>query len=360
MLLRQSHWVSIPLIVCVLLLMLNPNTANAVTPEGPRLAFLQWGPGVNSISLNTMSHSGTDRRTLYRGSRRDFPRLLPFEPLAWLPDGSGVVFVGLTGHLYFDTRIFIVDVDGTGGPPRSIVGTDGGRVPVLSPDGKTLAFARRRERTRVEHPRRGETREFVEFAVSTWVMDISSGFPRRLTRWRFGVEHYPSAFSPDGDDLVVTRILNDGPPSLVALDLTGGVSGLIHRGAASAAFSPDGTRIAYLGVGRKYRERHKDGGVTTARTVDLYVSRADGSGSLRLTHSPRAFETAASWDPSGSRLAFAQFESDDSLFEPGGNALIQVNPDGTCKTKVLSLGRATLFEPAWQPGPGREAGRIAC
>ena len=325
-------------------------------PDGPRLAVLQWGPRANSISLGTMSPAGVERSTLYRDSRRDFPQLIPFEPLAWLPDGSAIVFAGLTGHLYFDTRIFIID--GTGGIPRPIAGTEGGSIPVLSPDGKTLAFARRRERTRIEHPSLGETREFVEFAVSTWVMDIDSGFPRRLTRWRFGVEHYPSAFSPDGDALVVTRILNGGPPSVVTLDLTGRVSGLIHRGAASAAFSPDGTRIAYLGVGHKYRERHKDGGVTIARTVDLYVSRADGSGPLRLTHSPRAFETAASWDPSGSRLAFAQFEG--SLFGSDGNALIQINADGTCKAKVLSSGRATLFEPAWQPGPGRVAGQIVC
>jgi len=232
--------------------------------------------------------------------------------------------------------------------------------PIFSPDGKSLAFARQRERTRVEHPGPGELREFAEFTVSTWVVGLEGGSPRQLTPWRYGVERYPSAFSPNGDVLVVTRILNGGPPTAVALDLTGGAPKVITRNAAAVAFSPDGARIAYLGVGRKYRERGKGGGIATGRTVDLYVSRADGSRSLRLTHSPRDLETPPSWDPSGERLAFAQFKNDIGLSDPGGNAMFEVNANGTCRTQILSLDHATVFDPVWQSGPGRAAGRIAC
>jgi hypothetical protein len=39
---------------------------------------------------------------------------------------------------------------------------------------------------------------------------------------------------------------------------------------------------------------------------------------------------------------------------------MQINADGTCPTKLLSSPRAKFFAPAWQPGSGREAGRIAC
>ena len=40
---------------------------------------------------------------------------------------------------------------------------------------------------------------------------------------------------------------------------------------------------------------------------------------------------------------------------------MQVNADGTCLSTVLPASLDTaFFGVAWQPGPGREAGRIAC
>jgi len=43
-----------------------------------------------------------------------------------------------------------------------------------------------------------------------------------------------------------------------------------------------------------------------------------------------------------------------------------VNPDGSCPTVIFGSRRAAgaqgpgLYEPSWQPGPGREAGPIVC
>jgi Tol biopolymer transport system component len=133
---------------------------------------------------------------------------------------------------------------------------------------------------------------------------------------------------------------------------------LIARHAAVGVLSPDGTRIAYLHQGRKYEERGSAGGRATGRTTDLFVRDIDGSHSLRLTHTPKRAELGPSWDPSGERLVFAQLGSARSLFETG--EIVQINADGSCRTKVLSLPKAILLEPVWQPGPGREAGRIEC
>ena len=41
-------------------------------------------------------------------------------------------------------------------------------------------------------------------------------------------------------------------------------------------------------------------------------------------------------------------------------AVMEINADGSCKTKLLSVPSVTLFGAVWQPGPGREAGSIAC
>lgn len=60
----------------------------------------------------------------------------------------------------------------------------------------------------------------------------------------------------------------------------------------SAAWSPDGTRLAYV-RGRQGRERHRK---------DLYVAGADGSGARRLTRD-LASVAGISWSPSGKTIA---------------------------------------------------------
>lgn len=342
------------------LLLATTAASGAAAPEGPRLAIMRLGPGAYFSALETVDPSGENRQTLFRSFRRTRPALLAFETPSWSPDGSAIAFSGLTGHFYDDgSRIFVVDA--AGGVPRPLPGTEGGRDPVLSPDGKTVAFVRIRSRERVvERP--GEVREHVDFNASVWTVGLDGSSPRRFTPLGFGVEYFPSSFSPDGSVLVATRILNGGPPALVGLESDGSGLHLIARHAAAGVLSPDGTRIAYLHQGRKYEERDRGGGRTTGRTTDLFVRDIDGSHSLRLTHTPKGVELGASWDPSGERLAFAQLGRARSLFETGGigDEIVQINADGTCRTKVLSLPSAILLEPVWQPGPGREAGRIVC
>jgi Tol biopolymer transport system component len=250
--------------------------------------------------------------------------------------------------------IFIMNA--TGGMSRPLLGTGEGLGTLLSPDGRTVAFARVRSRERVvERP--GEVREHVDFNVSIWTVGLDGSSPHRLTPLGFGVEYFPSSFSPDGSVLVATRSLGRGPPALVGLELDGSGVHLIARHAAAGVLSPDGTRIAYLHQGHKYEERDDTGGRATGRATDLFVSGVDGSHSLQLTHTPKRVESGPSWDPSGERLAFAELGR-IRAFET--SKIVQINADGSCRTKVLSLQRAILNNPVWQPGPGREAGRIPC
>ena len=69
-----------------------------------------------------------------------------------------------------------------------------------------------------------------------------------------------------------------------------------------------------------------------------------------------------SWDPSGQRIAFTKLN--DLEGSPLGlvkaRSIEEVNADGTCPMSVPSLRRGFFSGAAWQPGPGREAGRIAC
>jgi Tol biopolymer transport system component len=156
-----------------------------------------------------------------------------------------------------------------------------------------------------------------------------------------------SSFSPDGTTLLATRLdaRRDRRPELMALRLdTGGVTRLLGNGFAPV-YSPDGSKISvFREVGRR-------------PTSDLFVLNV-ASGSLRrLTRTPHKEELFASWDPSGERIVFARFRR--RRFE-SPSSIVEINADGACETEILAQERTVFYAPAWQPGPGREAGPIDC
>ena len=89
---------------------------------------------------------------------------------------------------------------------------------------------------------------------------------------------------------------------------------------------------------------------------------SDGSRVRRLTRTRGGIELWPSWDPSGERIAYTRLHGGSFLgFLGFGDAILQVNADGSCGSTVLG-GRfgVAYWGGAWQPGPGREAGRIPC
>jgi Tol biopolymer transport system component len=183
------------------------------------------------------------------------------------------------------------------------------------------------------------------------MLDLVMGTARQLTPWRYGLEYLSSSFSPDGSTLLATRLddrrTDEFEPVAISL-ATGRATRLLVDGLLPV-YSPDGSRVVLI------RETTKEG-------ADLYVIGADGTGIRRLTRTPGRDEFFASWDPSGMRLAYMRFSNQDSesASEGIGDALMQINADGSCDTKVLSARRVGFYMPTWQPGPGREAGPIPC
>jgi len=92
------------------------------------------------------------------------------------------------------------------------------------------------------------------------------------------------------------------------------------------------------------------------------VIGADGTGARRITRTPRHHEFFPSWDPSGERLAYIRFSAarTEAAGFGLGDALMQINADGSCQTKVISGRHTAFYVPTWQPGRGRHAGRIEC
>lgn len=334
--------------------------AGAAAPSGPRVAFALWKLDKPiEVRLESVDPSGSDRLTL-AGKGRIWPAI--FDGGSWLPDGSAIAFAGIPrgagGKVKY--RIYLVGADGSG--LRAIPGTVGGREPLVSPDGRTLAFTR----TKVKEPKI-DLKPPIHFgggyfSTTTWILDLSSGKARRLTPWRNNLTVSPTSFSPDGRTLVLDRSKGVGP-EVVMRGLTGGGESVFARRASEAVFSPDGTQLALISYRDGLAADTGDGAVAVS---ELYVVNADGSGWRRLSRTAERQEASPAWDPSGRRIAFTRDAGPEWINLGTTNVVMAVNADGTCPTVVFGSPRAVgasgpgLYAPSWQPGLGREAGPIAC
>lgn len=318
----------------------------AAPSEGPRLAVMRLKYHPLGLEIATLDPSGRDFRRIL--TQRISKRFGELGKVIWSADGSLLAYSRRQkdGHRH----IVVVPVAGNG-RSRVVPGTLGGEWPVFSPDGRSLAFTR--YRTRGVEKRRFPTFE----SNSVWIVNLESGARRQLTRWRNNLWQYPSSFSPDGSTLLLSRLdfQRSVENEVVALHFDGRTSGLLIGEGEEALYSPDGAKIVFL----DWRERRvwepQRGKWVFRPTSDLFMVNADGLGRRRLTRTPGLIETLGGWDPSGKRIAYTQFRMSGNT-----GKVMEVNADGTCRKEILSVVGLTYFSPAWQPGPGRGAGRIRC
>ena len=336
-------------------------TANAwaEAPPGPRLTFMEADD--SALQLVSVDPLGGDRRVIVGGDAAKGQLIpSPFSPPAWSADGTRVAFTGLS-HSRDELLSYIYQAAADGSDVVRIPSTKNGLDPVLSPDGHALAFVRERERES-QRSRRGTVTTFR--SVSVWLLDLDSAALRQLTPWQNGLYSFPSGFSPDGSTLAITRNQrlrhNKARVSAVAIRLDGSGSTLLAKNAGEPVYSPNGTSLALITVGKPRTFKSRQGEATILPT-ELAVANADGSGLSKLTHT-RGQELLPSWDPSGQRLAYTQFQfgGSEAAVLGFGDSIMEINANGTCRTKILSLPKVILYGATWQPGPCREAGPISC
>jgi Tol biopolymer transport system component len=103
----------------------------------------------------------------------------------------------------------------------------------------------------------------------------------------------------------------------------------VSNGSADPAYSPDGSRIAFVSTGNQ-----------------IFVMNADGSGRRQVTTSATA-KSQPTWSSDGSRIAYVS-----NSFDVDGQTDLEIwaiNADGTGRTQLTNNTTFADTQPAWSP-----------
>ncbi len=286
-----------------------PSSSLALLPAHGRIAFnLASGPTGNiSTNIDTIEPDGTglvEVTHLTAGCERD---------PAWTPSGDRMVLgVGLPARAGCDdsTSQYVASMDSSGGSIQRLTTVSRGIFddsPVVSPDGKRIAFSRFDVSGRL---------------TGIWIMNADGGQLRRVTStpraFSAGGDQSP-AFSPDGTKLVFARDRGDNAQG--ALEIVGvdghGLREIVPESVDPAGphWSPDGSKIVF-------------GSLDTASAAighNIHVVNADGSGLASLTDetSPSG-DGGPTWSPDGTRITFTQYHAGEHFV-----SVVVMNADGS-------------------------------
>jgi TolB protein len=222
-------------------------------------------------------------------------------------------------------RIYTEDPDGSS---RTLL--TGGSEPAWSPDGARIAFSDT-----------GYDESGASSTAGVYIVNADGTGRTRLSSDSARSDSHP-VWSPDGTRVAFVGTylecsdLHCHPASrkIYVAQADGSEQTPVAEGRVmddDLAWSPDGTRIAFA------TDRNGDNGLYE---YEIYVMGADGSGQTLLTTSN--FLPDLTWAPDGTRIAFSSSEDgDDDVFV--------INADGTGRTRLTTNSGVDDYEPTWSP-----------
>jgi Tol biopolymer transport system component len=350
-------------LVCLIVVVaLAPSSAHGAAPEGPRLAANVFHVYPNAgTEVKSVGPLGEAPLRLAGGPASAVPGPLVTSRPTWSPDGRLLAF---TGGAHGTAGLYVVRADGSHlrlvRSSRDVLFQGD---PVFTPDGRALVVTTiQLVRGQFDRPaRRDPSEQRLDVRFALWAIGVDGAAPRPMTPWQRRAILSPASFSPDGRTLVATAYDGRGA-RIVAIPVGDGLHRgmrLLAKGAGEAVLSPDGSRLALV---RDHLGPPGEIGESPIVRSDLLTVPFSG-GTPRIVASVRGGLRWPSWDPSGQRLAFTTIGGSGRAIgsdQHQGNVVMQVNADGSCLGRVFSTRRGVIYGTAWQPGPGREAGPIAC
>lgn len=281
------------------------------SPDGRHLAFLERRPDGSAL-VRVANASGTTSRVVTGASA--------IAEVRWAPRGNVLAYSWSYAYAQ-PPPYYVAVVEARRVVRRGNLTLGIGALGVdidWAPDGKRLAFV---------GPLLG--REFVGplagGAIRTITLDGRQR--RRLTRHEYNRD---PAWGPDGRVIAFTRRLSrdGGEQVYLARSVGGRLRPLAFRHSCCPSWSPDGSRLVFIGRPRADSDR-----------TALFVIRRDGSGERRITPSyppERAFRSPE-WSPRGTQILFVRSTA------PGQHSVGLARPDG----RMRYLGRG--HEAEWSP-----------
>lgn len=219
----------------------------------------------------------------------------------WSPDGHRILFSKAED-------LYVMDADGSGRVKLADGGID---IPEhrWSPDGRMIGYVDVRQ-------------EGQDLVSDLWVAQADGTGKIKVAERAFDF-----SWSRDGRVVYTSEAdLGDVHLRMVRADGSGGIR-LTDRAAFQPAWSPDGSRIAFVTLGDR----------------DIFLINPDGSGEVNLTNGI-SNDDGPTWSPDGGRIAFTA--------EPVGQSqesdIATMNRDGTSRT-TLTARPGFDFQPVWSP-----------
>ena len=263
------------------------------------------------------------------------------------PDGRSVALTLQTVAPGFDGyrhAIWLVPVDG-GAPRQLTIGARHDRQPRFSPDGRTLAFISDRRLLVEEEPTRSrerggaagaEARSEREDRDQVHLLPLDGGEARRLTDLPRGVEAFE--WSPDGTRLVVVSASHE--PTRDQDDRARGISRSTRGGDPPESDYRFIDRLEYMLNGK---------GFMYDRVSQLWLVDVATGAASRLTTAERLMPDAEpAWSPDGTRIAFvANRRRNADIIRSRDLHVVDVATRTV--RRVSGGGRSAFQHPAWLP-----------